>query len=793
MKGMRIFYNPYEKQFNFQYASDGENFNNIANQATLAKYTNRGIALLNCLPEIFDEISKEYAHDSDGIKVEFCGTSSDYVNFCNTLISYTKKLSKNDLKYEKLHYELISSTEALKKIESAYERIKNEFPAEGSAATEKTREIASLIKKYNDATKSELNLVIVGTYSSGKSTFINALIGEELLPQGEDPVTAQIFKISSASRYSIRFSVVRDAEDADLPETIEMRWDDGSFQFHQDKLCEEASTLLQELKECAEERSGENPIVQMNAVIGFFNDLKTNGISCSIAPLLQITLPFRIGDVTNDELSINIFDTPGSNATTAPSHLETLKEALGQQTNALPILVIERSAMASRGNDTLKKLLKDYATNMDLANMLVVITHGDQISLSDLKAGFKEEALNEWSFKKILFLSSIVALGIKKDGNLLVDAYKEKYSKNKDSFCKGNDFYRSLYQYAILPDENEKAVLEQIAATAKKPLYHDCGIFSVEYEIKIYAEKFLWYLKARQRRTYLLDALQKAKCQLEDMKAKEAESKKEHEESKTRKKGELNKKLNKFTIKDEEYRSILDEMKEKFDSQDTTFLNGLQSETKHKWDQIPFSLFRDFGDEGIKNQEKVDVHMVAHCNRYVQKTFPDRINFLEKRNQDLTKKAWERLSEIIQADPELSDETKENFWNQMDYEIPKFKTSNSPKFDHENAFGNFLCFHWIDPERYSKKLKVSFNAFHTDECVITPYTNFREQFNHWVKLTKENFNNKLETVSLILREYDEPIRRMADEIEQMSERIENLSSVEQELIDLLNFPKEVLK
>lgn len=793
MKGMRIFYNPYEKQFNFQYSSDGKKFSNIPNQATLAKFTNKGIALLNCLPEIFDTISKEYAHNSDGIKVEFCGTSSDYVDFCNSLSSYTPKAGKNDLKYEKLHYELISSTEALEKIKDAYERIKSEFPAEGNDATEKTREIASLIKKYNDAAKSELNLVIVGTYSSGKSTFINALIGEELLPQGEDPVTAQIFKISSASYHSIQFSVVRDGENAEFPKTIEMRWDGGSFQFHQDKRCEDASALLQKLKECAEKRSGENPIVQMNAVISFFNDLKTNEISCSIAPLLQITLPFCIEDVTNNELSINIFDTPGSDAAIAPSHLKTLKDALGQQTNALPILVIKRSEMVNSGNDALKNLLEKYNANMDLANMLVVITRGDEVSLDDLKKGFKENILNEWKFRKILFLSSIVALGFKKDGNLLVGAYKEIYFENKGKFCASNEYYRQLYQYAILSDENEKAALQQMAATATNPLYHDCGIFSVEYEIKMYADKFLRYLKAQQQCTYLLDALQKAKCQLEDAKVEEAETQKKHENAKAAKKGDLKTRLNEFKINDKEYRSILNDMKAQFDSQTRAFLNALQSETKRKWKEIPSGWFRKFGDEGKENRKKVHEHMVAHCNRYVQNTFPDRMDFLQKRCQDSAKKAWEQLSEIIQADPELSDETKATFLKRLTYKVPEFRTEDSPDFHFKNAYSEFLCFHWINPEKYSKELKVVFNTFHEVKCVDDPHNNFRKQLDHWVEVTQKNFNDNLETVSLILREYDKSIQTLAAEIKQMSERIDHLSSVEQELIHLLNFPEAVWK
>ena len=46
-----------------------------------------------------------------------------------------------------------------------------------------TEEINQIIAKFLDATKTEIPICVVGMYSTGKSAFINSLIGEEVLPR----------------------------------------------------------------------------------------------------------------------------------------------------------------------------------------------------------------------------------------------------------------------------------------------------------------------------------------------------------------------------------------------------------------------------------------------------------------------------------------------------------------------------------------------------------------------------------------------------------------------------------
>ena len=51
------------------------------------------------------------------------------------------------------------------------------------------------LNKVSDALKDIIPICVFGNYSAGKSAFINAIIGEEILPSGDNPVTAKVYKI----------------------------------------------------------------------------------------------------------------------------------------------------------------------------------------------------------------------------------------------------------------------------------------------------------------------------------------------------------------------------------------------------------------------------------------------------------------------------------------------------------------------------------------------------------------------------------------------------------------------
>ena len=63
-------------------------------------------------------------------------------------------------------------------------------------------------------------LVVVGEYNSGKSTFINALLGDEVFAMGDLPTTRAISILRYAREHLAPWQRVRRIEFAELPKTI---------------------------------------------------------------------------------------------------------------------------------------------------------------------------------------------------------------------------------------------------------------------------------------------------------------------------------------------------------------------------------------------------------------------------------------------------------------------------------------------------------------------------------------------------------------------------------------------
>lgn len=70
-----------------------------------------------------------------------------------------------------------------------------------------TTQVVSIQSDYIQLQNEKFNLVVVGEFSRGKSTFINAMMGQKILPSSKSPTTAVISKISYGKEKS--FTVYR--------------------------------------------------------------------------------------------------------------------------------------------------------------------------------------------------------------------------------------------------------------------------------------------------------------------------------------------------------------------------------------------------------------------------------------------------------------------------------------------------------------------------------------------------------------------------------------------------------
>ena len=172
MKKVKIKYNPYIVET--EITVDGQKPK--ANSAL-----NVGKKRLQEWVEKLPQILLDEYRDSNVI-IEFTGTVSDYEDIESVFNVYKDKISATCN-----FYKTADITDVERTIDKIFMDIKN-----GPVAELKDKKIIQAFEKAKDS-KFEIN--VVATMSSGKSTLINALLGQQLMPAANEATTATIVKI----------------------------------------------------------------------------------------------------------------------------------------------------------------------------------------------------------------------------------------------------------------------------------------------------------------------------------------------------------------------------------------------------------------------------------------------------------------------------------------------------------------------------------------------------------------------------------------------------------------------
>lgn len=172
MKKVKIKYNPYIVET--EITVDGQKPK--ANSAL-----NVGKKRLQEWVEKLPQILLDEYRDSN-VTIEFTGSVSDYEDIESVFNIYKDKISATCN-----FHKTADITDVERTIDKIFEDIKN-----GSVAELKDKKIIQAFEKAKDS-KFEIN--VVATMSSGKSTLINALLGQQLMPAANEATTATIVKI----------------------------------------------------------------------------------------------------------------------------------------------------------------------------------------------------------------------------------------------------------------------------------------------------------------------------------------------------------------------------------------------------------------------------------------------------------------------------------------------------------------------------------------------------------------------------------------------------------------------
>lgn len=201
MATVRITSNPYKREIRFEtLRSTSDEWIEINAQNNPDSELIKDDIVKNFFPykakQIIGVLKKEYLSGSDKLELFFDGTADEY----NELIEICA--DDDGITLQRDNRGLENARDILPKIVDIFSDIEPIVHANISS-DEVRMEIERDIAKFTDASNDVVPICVLGNYSSGKSTFINALIGMEILPSGDMPVTAKIYRIRQSSDVNV--------------------------------------------------------------------------------------------------------------------------------------------------------------------------------------------------------------------------------------------------------------------------------------------------------------------------------------------------------------------------------------------------------------------------------------------------------------------------------------------------------------------------------------------------------------------------------------------------------------
>lgn len=504
---LQIICNPYTKKITYKQKS-GDKWESLDLQNPLLKYDGKEFSY------IATEVVRTIYHANDYTHVIFEGSDDDYEELeyaAKTVKELDKNLvSKTILICERSQKHFKKASEALKSIEVEFDDLVEILSKKYSGYNE---DIKKEIVKFNETVSNEIPIVVMGTYSTGKSAFINALIGFEVLPSATTTTTAKIHRIRkslSSKKGKILFNY--DGDD------VEILFNESDIEVKTISEKEFCINIFTRIKENSKDNTIESHIFQALKLLNE-QDIKDNRSGkLHFSDLIEIEVPSNNGIFGDKRFNFSILDTPGSDSADEgldKTHFEILKKALKDQTNGLPIFVTVPESMNSAGNKEILNEMKKI--NLDKNNMIIIANKADVIpNAGIIKLLEENDVIREWQSTRIYFVSAITGLAGQKKDNISFynDEYEDPFELTKTRFIdKANEKYRELYAFNIMPDIQKERITQICqknveSGDEKKMLFANSGIQCVVEEVFSYGEKHALYNKCANAKKYLISAIE---------------------------------------------------------------------------------------------------------------------------------------------------------------------------------------------------------------------------------------------------------------------------------------------
>ncbi len=581
--------------------------------------------------KIIDIIAEDFENDSEQIEVIFEGTDDEYKELESVFSACEYNppiaLSRSDMRYLPNARDILPQ---VKDIFARIERIISDCVDEEKISRER--------KQFADVSKEAIPICVLGNYSSGKSTFINALIGYEILPSGDESLTARIHRIERSAyddRATIQFEYDK------LPVAIRFREDSYAIETELNE-----HEFITQISKALQENADEPLTVRVNKALEVINYYDRDANGGNISDMIELVVPFRKeGIFGNSQNKFVLFDTPGSNSASNDRHMEILKKALQDLSNGLPLYVSEFSSLDSTDNEKLCQEIIGMP-ELDSRFTMIIVNKADASNIEKKK--ITEDSILSQALPKALyagglyFVSSIMGLGAKNDGELIDEHYDETFETLRSKYEDPNSkYYKTLYRFNIMP---EQIKAQSICESESCPnlILANSGLFWIEHEIDSFASKYSAYNKCQQSVLFLARMIEITSAEIADKKIS-CEGKKQVLSEKL----ENDKKL------------LLNTLQESKDNMQTEFVSHYPEDMQATLDAVTVGITKaqlSEEEEAITQAKKNDASFDDHNIgvEAAQKAFGDELRkFKEVRNLSALKEravsSWSKRKELASA------------------------------------------------------------------------------------------------------------------------------------------------
>ena len=500
MAEIKIISNPYQKRITYQKRTSAESPWTDINAETskhseLLKKEYTGGFFPFVVKDIVEAIIKEYGIDGVPLEVFFEGSRDE---FDELDLVCRQEVFQGRINPHCSEVYLENARDILPRVKKLFAEMS---PLIDSSMGDDVESIERDKERFSDASSDVVPICVLGNYSAGKSTFINALIGSEILPSGTEPVTAKIYKISR-SKHEDRASVKCTYNG----KAIELFYRGEETVFSGD---DSESDFSRGLLSVVKKAEGKSIPSKVYTVLLFINGFEEDNAEPLVSDLIEVEIPFVKGVLANTQHPFVIFDTPGSNSASNARHLLVLKDAMSNMTNGLPIFLSTPDALDSTDNENLYRIIHEME-ELDSRFTMIVVNKADGPGLQrQEKGGEDQERILSQAVPRnlysggLFYLSSIIGLGAKNGGAFLDEYYAETFDDQIRKYQNPEEKrYKQLYRWNIMPLQIKVNSIAQ-AEQEQDLAYANSGLFSVEKEIENFAGKHSAYNKCFQSQLFL--------------------------------------------------------------------------------------------------------------------------------------------------------------------------------------------------------------------------------------------------------------------------------------------------